>query len=362
MNLRLGVFAISVILAMAPAQTGSSAAIAPLTIYPRMGNVRPFGLPPHGPGLVLMGGGPTVDPALVWMHDTIVGSHGRRGGDIIVLTAGSGDIWTPYLMKVAPFNSVRTIQIGPAATAADLARAADYVNQAQGVWFSGGDQAHYVKWKGSALIAAVQRLYDRGGVVGGTSAGLAILGDYVFDSVAADKLNGGVNVATADAVADLSEPSISFTHGLFSFPPLRHIITETHLVQRNRLGRLVAFLARLQSVTHRPLMGVAVNVGSAIVIDRHGMGTLKLEHRRGEALLVRLTEKTPIIAGKPLNARRVRITLLSRDGQRINFNTWCAAAPTFYIRVNGARKPYYTPADPYVAPAQATIPSCRGRE
>jgi cyanophycinase len=361
MNLRLGVFAAFAILAVAPLRAGSTAVTAPLTIYPRMGSLQPFGLPPRGPGLVLMGGGPAVDPALVWMHDTIVGSRRRRGGDIVVLTTGSGDTWTPYLMKVAPFNSVTTIQIGPTATTADLARAADYVNRAHGVWFSGGDQAHYVKWKGSPLVAAVQRLYDRGGVVGGTSAGLAILGDYVFDSVAADKLNGGVNVATPDAVRNPSEPSISFTHGLFSFPPLRHVITETHLVQRDRLGRLVTFLARLQTVTHRPLMGVAVDVGSAIVIDGRGIGTLKVEHHRGEALLVRLTEKTPIVAGQPLSAR-VRITLLNRDGQRINFNTWCAAAPTFYVRVDGAKKPYYTPPDPYVAPVRATIPSCRARE
>jgi cyanophycinase-like exopeptidase len=135
-----------------------------------------------------MGGGPTVDSAFVWMHDTITGEHGARGGDVVVLTASEGDVYTDYLMKVAPFNSVRSISIGPGATPSDLARAAAYVDRAQGLFFTGGDQAHYVKWKGSPLIASVQRLYDRGGVVGGTSAGLAILGEYVYDSVAADAM------------------------------------------------------------------------------------------------------------------------------------------------------------------------------
>jgi cyanophycinase len=331
---------------------------APLVVYPRAGNPQPSRVVPRGPGLVLMGGGPTADAALVWMHDTIAGSHRARAGDVVVLTASEGDIYTDYFMKVAPFNSVRSIQIGPGATQADLVKAASYVDGAQGVFFSGGDQAHYVPWKGSPLIEAVKRVYRRGGVIGGTSAGLAILGEYVFDSVAADAIDSEVDVKTPDAVADPAEQSISFTHGLFDFPPLRGTITETHTIQRNRLGRLIAFLARLQAQTTRPIMGVAVNVGTAIVIDRDGVGTLVSEHHRGEVLLVRLTRKIAITAGKPLEARDVRVTVLNRDGQRIDFNSWCAAAPTFSVDVDGSRPPYYTPSDPYVAPPGATIGTC----
>jgi cyanophycinase len=332
--------------------------VPPLLIFPRAGSPKDSHVVPRGPGLMLMGGGPTVDSAFRWMHDTIVGSPHVRGGDVIVLTASEGDVYTPYIMKVATFNSVRSISIGPGATTEQLAKAASYVDRAQGVFFSGGDQAHYVRWKGSPLIKAVQRLYNRGGVVGGTSAGLAILGEFVFDSVAADATNGEVDVATADAVANPAEPTISFTHRLFSFSPMRSVITETHLVQRNRLGRCIVFLARLQAMTPHQTMAVAIDVHSAIVIDRHGIGTLKLEHGRGEALLVRLTQQTPITAGKPLIARNVRIILLNRDGQHVDFNTWCAAAPTYFINVDGAKPPYYSPANPYVAPANAISQRC----
>src|SRR5215469_1029277 len=286
-----------------------------LTVFARAGNPAPSHVVPHGPGLVLMGGGDTVDPAFVWMHDTIVGSHWKRGGDIVVLTAGSGDVYTDYIMKVAPFNSVRSIQIGPNATQADLARAASYIDAAQGVFFSGGDQAHYVKWKGSPLIAAVQRVYDRGGVVGGTSAGLAILGEYAYDSVAADKAGPDVNVTTANAMADPTEPIISFTHDLFMFPPTRGILTETHLVTRDRLGRFIVFLARLSADAKTPLLGVGLNEHSAIVVDRNGVGTLMLEHHTGEALLVRLTKPTPISPGVAFSAHKVLITVLDRDGE-----------------------------------------------
>ncbi|HEY7993582.1 MAG TPA: cyanophycinase [Candidatus Eremiobacteraceae bacterium] len=323
---------------------------ANLTVYARVGNPMPSDVVPHGPGLILMGGGNTVDPAFAWMHDTIVGSHWKRGGDIVVLTASSGDEYTDYIMKIAPFNSVRSIQIGPDATQADLKRAASYVDVAQGVFFSGGDQAHYVKWKGSALIAAVQRVYDRGGVVGGTSAGLAILGEYAFDAVAEDKVGPDVNTTTANAMADPSESIISFTHDLFEFPPMRGILTETHLVTRNRLGRFIVFLARLSADSKTPLLGVGLNEHSALVVDRNGVGTLMLEHHSGEALLVRLTKPAPIAKGIPFSAHKVLITVLDREGQKFDFRTWHADARSSFIDVDGSKPPYYTPADPYVPP------------
>lgn len=324
-----------------------------LIIYPCAGSATPSDVVPHGPGLILMGGGNTVDPAFEWMHDTIVGSHWKRGGDVIVLTASEGDEYTDYIMKIAPFNSVRSIQIGPNATPADLKRAASYVDAAQGVFFSGGDQAHYVKWKGSALIAAVQRVYDRGGVVGGTSAGLAILGEYAFDAIAEDKIGPDVNVTTTNAMADPSEPIISFTHDLFEFPPMRGILTETHLVTRDRLGRLIVFLARLSSDSKTPLLGVGLNEHSALVVDRNGVGTLMLEHHTGEALLVRLTKPTPIKPGTPFTAHKVLITVLDRDGDQVDFRTWHADARSFFIDVDGSKRPYYTPSDPYTTPTSS---------
>ncbi len=341
-----------------PSPTPTDTPVPPLTVYPRAGNPAADPRQPHGPGLVLMGGGHTTDPALVWMHDTIVGSHAKRGGDIVVLTAGSGNDYTPYLMDVAPFNSVRSIMIGPGATAADLRTAAAYVDHAQGVFFSGGDQAHYVKWKGTPIAAAVQRVYDRGGVVGGTSAGLAILGEYVYDSVAADAVSDETIVDTDNAMADPAEPIISFTHDFLAFPPLRGVITDTHFVTRNRLGRLIVFLARLQAQTGRSLLGLGIEQSGAVVVDRNGIGTLLQEQHRGEALLVRLGPERIAIGHRPFHARAVTLTLVSRNGQHIDFNRWCALGPTYTIDVDGSRKPYYSVADPYVAPPGARIAAC----
>src|SRR5579872_1579400 len=343
-----------------PQQSATEAPTPPLTIYPRAGNPHPSTVKPHGPGLLLMGGGDTVDASFQWMHDVIAGSPKVRAGDIVVLRASGGNDYDDYLIKVAAFNSAQSIKLGPAATTADLAKAASYVDRAQGVFFAGGDQANYARWKDSSLIAAVQRVYDRGGVVGGTSAGLAILGEYAYDSVAADAVSDETEVTTKNALADPAEPIISFTHDLLIFPPLRNVITDTHFKQRDRFGRLAAFLAILQ--TRHPaqrLLGVGVDAASAIVIDKHGIGTLKLQGHRGSALFVSGGQFEKIVPGKPLAFHNLQITLLNRDGQTFDFNTRCAHALHYAVDVDGKKSPSYDPADPYEPPAHIWIPDCK---
>lgn len=330
-----------------------------LSIYPRLGSTANSSIAPKGPGLLLMGGGATVDSSFLWMHDTIAGSRAGNGGDIIVLRASGDNAYDDYLIKLARFNSVRTIKIERSATKQDLKKVAGYVDRAQGVFFAGGDQSNYTHWKDTPLMAAVQRVYDRGGVIGGTSAGLAILGEYVYDAAAADAAGADVETTTKNAVHEPSESIISITHNLLSFPPLRHIITDTHFRARDRFGRLAVFLARLQPQSKHELMGVGIDEKTAMVIDKNGIGTLKLQGKGGSALFVRGGRAQPIVPGKPLVYSDIHMTLLDRDGQTFDFNTWCAKAVTYPVTINGNKTPMYEPANPYVAPAGTAVSSCK---
>lgn len=331
-----------------------------LTIYPRAGAAGDSGVIPHGPGLVLMGGAGDVDSAFVWMHDVIAGSHGGNGGDIVVLRASGDNDYDQYLLKLARFNSVQTIKIEPGASPQELKTAAGYVDRAQGVFFGGGDQANYVWWKGSPLAQAIQRVYERGGVVGGISAGLAVQGEWIYDSVAADAQGEDVEVTTKNAVPDPAEDIISFTHELFMWPTMRNVITDSHFVARNRLGRLAVYLARLrQQHGATDVMGLGIDEKSAIVVDKHGIGTLKLQGAHGSALFLRGGEAQTIAPGKPLVYDGIQVTLLDRAGQTFDFNTRCAHAPTYTISVNGNRSPIYDPSDPYKPPILAKVPDCK---
>lgn len=258
-----------------PCLKAAAAECAPI-VYPLAGV---YDRSPHrgGPGLLLDGGGTDVDAAWRWMHSTLVGDATERGGNVVVLTASTDNAYSPWIIDVAPFASARTIAIPPCAPHSVVDALATYVDGADAVFFAGGDQAHYVVWKGSRLIDAVRRLYTRGGVVGGTSAGFAIQGEVVFNSVAADRILGETDVATPDAVRDPSEAAISFTTGLFAWPPLAQTITDSHFVRRNRFGRLAAFMGRILHdglVAGDRIYGLGIDERSALCVDRNGIATL----------------------------------------------------------------------------------------
>jgi len=331
-----------------------------LTIYPRAGSALDSGVTPHGPGLVLMGGGGDVDSAFIWMHDTIAGSHRGNGGDIIVLGASGANDYDQYFLKLAHFNSVQTLTIQRGATAKDLQTAASYVDRSQGVFIRGGDQANYVWWKGSPLASALARLYKRGGVVAGNSAGLAIQGEWSYDSVAADAAGADVEVNTKNAVPDPSESIISFTHNLFDWPPLRGVITDSHFVQRDRLGRLTVFLARLQQQHGaRNIMGLGIDAETAICVNKRGIGTLKKQGPNGSALFLSGGTARPIAVGRPLVYTGIKVTLLDKENQTFDFNTRCGRAASYEISIDGSKRPISDPANPYKAPSTAVVRSCQ---
>jgi cyanophycinase len=352
--------AIGLLLTAARAGRGDAPGASPPScrsiFYQPVGAVTPPLTHPHGPGLVLMGGGTDVDAAFAWVQKTIAG--GAAGGDFVVLRASGDNDYDAYIHGLAKYDSVRTVLLPPCASAADIGRAAAIAQRADAVFFAGGDQADYVRWKGTPLAAAVRSVYGRGGVVGGTSAGLAILGQYAFDAVAADATH---DVHTADAVADPYEKAISFTTGFFDFPPLVDTITDTHFATRDRLGRLAVFMARLiadGATGGKRIRAIGVQQRSALVVDARGTATLLLQGSGGRALFLESGPAKRIAAGKPFVSSSIDAVVIDRQGQHFDLWHWCGDGRRYAIVVDGTAKPMYSPADPYVAPADSRPASC----
>lgn len=332
---------------------GPDAGPLTLTVYPRQGDALDDVDAPMGPGLVLMGGGSDVDDAFRWAQRTLAGDGGVRRGDVVVLRATGGDGYTSYLLGLAPFRSVQTLKLNPPATRADLALAADLVSRAEFVFFAGGDQAHYAAWAGTPLLAAVQQVYARGGVVGGTSAGLAILGEFSFDAIAA----GPTSVTSSIALADPRSPLLSFSQNLFRFGPLRGVVTDSHFRVRDRLGRLVVFAARQHAdglVTRAPreVLGLGVDEATALVVDASGHASLRLQRAgEGGAWALRVAPARTLSAGQPLQAEQVQVTRLTDPAlHTFDLATWCGAGPRYALSFDGGQ---VAPADVYLAADQA---------
>jgi cyanophycinase len=303
----------------------------------------------HGPGLLLDGAGITGSPpaSIEWLHRRLTGDATKRGGNVVVLRASDSDVYDHPFVQYGNFASVQTVLIPPCASRSQVDSAARVVEKADAVYFAGGDQAHYVAWKGSALMAAVKNVYARRGVVGGGSAGLAIQGAVVYDSVAGDRLNQ--ETTSRDAIANPLEPRISFTTGLFAWPALADTMTDTHFVVRDRFGRSVVFLARILSDQLLPgvrsVYGLGVDEGSAVVVDPDGMATVINAPGAHGAYLLRADAATLPATLTPFKFT-VTVFHIGRNGERFDlFHKQTTESP-YSVTVDASRTPFYS-RDPY---------------
>lgn len=212
-------------------------------------------------GVVLMGGAGENDAAMQWFLER------ANGGDVVVLRASQSDGYNDYFysdLGVA-INSVETIVFHDAAAAAD-AYVIEQVQNAEAIWIAGGDQWNYVSyWKDTAIEQAINDLLTvRTGVVGGTSAGMAILGGSYFNA-----MNG--TVYSDEMLDDPFNQYAQFGHGDFlNAPYMENVITDTHYDDPDRRGRHMGFLARIYADTGAYPKGIACDEYAAVCIDENG--------------------------------------------------------------------------------------------
>jgi len=244
--------------------------------------------------------------------------------DIVILAASfpSSGSETPecdVLITLNNVNSCETVTI-PKTLLANDPGATEAVNNAEIVYFAGGNQCNYVGWKDSSVYNAAKNVVPRGGGMGGGSAGLAIQGDYVYDGCTG-------SVLSSEALSNPYHRFISFTYDYFDWPYLGQVITDSHFVERDRMGRLMAFVARqIQDGYTTAAYGVGLDWGAVFVVDKNGLGVLY-----GGVAYVVLGDHTPekCIARKPLTFSDFKICKIDEGGS-YNF----ANRPTsgYYLR------------------------------
>ncbi len=223
-------------------------------------------------GTVLMGGGGDVDAAFRWMIE-------RSGnGDVLVLRARGTDAYNPYILKQGSAHSASTLIVRSREAAADLF-VVDKIRHAEAIFFAGGDQWNYIRmWKGTPLAAAVQERIDAGYPVGGSSAGLAVLGQYYF-SAEFD------TVTSAEAKADPNSKKITLGKDFLRIRHLENLITDSHFTARHREGRLDVFLKKLGV---SGIVGLGIDEATAVLLSEDGTATVVGKakahvHRPGQA-------------------------------------------------------------------------------
>jgi beta-aspartyl-peptidase (threonine type) len=291
-------------------------------------------------GLLLMGGGREIDEAFKWFAEQA--GHGH----IVILRASGDDELQNWIYRdVGGVASVQTLIFHARAPASDP-RVLAIVKHADGIFIAGGDQANYVRfWKGTPLNDLLNARVRAGKPLGGTSAGLAILGEWGYGA-----MDGG-SITSPEALRDPAGPAVTLVDRFVTVPLLHGTITDTHFVQRDRLGRLLVFVARLAKDHHgSAITGLGVDQDSALLVEANGEARFLSWHPDGHAWIVvpqKLREveraggrealgafqKDRVSAGKPLDLAGFTVTGIGA-GSSMKLPSYEVGNPAFERRID----------------------------
>ncbi len=220
-------------------------------------------------GICLMGGASENDQAMQWFLEK------ANGGDVVILRTSGSDGYNDYFYSQlgVSVNSVTTFVIHNASGATNSYVLSKIAN-AEAIWFAGGNQYNYVSYfKDNAMELALNNFISvKQGVIGGTSAGMAILGSAYFSAE-----NGTVTSSQALQNPYHSRVTLGYNDFL-AIPYLEHVITDTHYDNPDRKGRHSVFLARYANDNTTRSLGIACNEYAAVCIDALGIASVYGEY------------------------------------------------------------------------------------
>jgi cyanophycinase len=218
-------------------------------------------------GTAMMGGGRDLDEAFRWL------CHKGHGGDFLVLRATGGDDYNAYVNGLCKVNSVATLII-PDREAALNPQVAEIMGKAEVLFVAGGDQSNYVRaWKGTPVEEAINAHVAMGRPIGGTSAGLAVEGEFVYGCLKDTPKDK--DLASNDVLPNPYFERVTLVREFLKIPHLENLLTDSHFAKRDRMGRSLSFLARIMEDgwSNSP-REVAVDEKSAVLVESDGKATV----------------------------------------------------------------------------------------
>jgi cyanophycinase len=199
---------------------------------------------PQG-ALVIVGGGGM--PAEV--TEKFIELAGGPESLIVVLPTASGDRLPENprdgeFLRKAGAKHVKVLKHRTRAEV-ESAEFLDTIREARGLWFGGGRQWRFVDaYEGTKAYEEFHELLRRGGVIGGSSAGATIQGDY---------LCRGSPLNNTDMLALGYERGFAFLPG---------VAIDQHFSQRKRFADMTALMEK-----HPQLLGIGIDESTALIVQ-----------------------------------------------------------------------------------------------
>lgn len=206
--------------------------------------------------LFIVGGGPR--PASL-MERFVELAGGKGKARIIVLPMASSEAAATGQEQAEEF-----IALGAQARSLNLSReeaardaAARGFDDASGVWFCGGDQSRVTtELKDTPVEQAIRARYHGGAVIGGTSAGAAVMSDPMITGD--ERRPGGDRPDTENAFLTIERDNVVTRPGLGLLPGT---IVDQHFVRRKRHNRLLSLV-----LENPHLVGVGIDEATALEV------------------------------------------------------------------------------------------------
>jgi cyanophycinase len=213
-------------------------------------------------GTLLIVGGGAQPPELVRRFVDLAGGSGTAR--IAVLPMASSEPLETGKEKAEELEELgaRVVVLNLTRQQAESDSAVRLLDGVTGIWFTGGDQVRITAaLLGTRVLGAIRRRYQSGAVIGGTSAGAAIMSDSMITGNqfrAAPDTNGYYG----DEFASIARHFIEIVPGLGFLPGT---IVDQHFIVRERHNRLISV------VLERPAMiGVGIDEGTALEVEPDG--------------------------------------------------------------------------------------------
>lgn len=206
--------------------------------------------------LLIIGGGERTDEIMQRFVDLAGGDKAR----IVVFPMASGyadSVGVRQSAQLKKFGVSHSFSLNIDRTTADSDSVVRLLEHVTGVFFSGGDQSKLTAaLKNTKLEKRIHEIYARGGVIGGTSAGAAVMSRIM---ITGEEL---IHKDSAAAFFTIAKGNIETKEG-FGF--ISDAIIDQHFVVRKRHNRLISLVLENPS-----LLGIGIDESTCIIVNPDG--------------------------------------------------------------------------------------------
>ncbi|MCX6169758.1 MAG: cyanophycinase [Ignavibacteriales bacterium] len=203
--------------------------------------------------LFIIGGG-TVPG---YMIDKYVELAGGKNSKFLVVPMASGvpqQSASSFIKKLQTAGCTKVKYLISNKESADADSNLIKLKNVTGIYFTGGDQSKLIAaLTGTKLLEGIKNIYKNGGVIGGSSAGAAVMSGMMLTG------NELVNKDTVNAFNIIVKGNVQTVDG-FGF--INNAIVDQHFIKRKRINRLLTLV-----LENPKLVGIGIDESTAIVVN-----------------------------------------------------------------------------------------------